>query len=110
MSSKEYREFADECLHWAKTARSDREKRIFLQMAETWMLSSRSRGSSRTAESHGKQTTEFWKFRRGAIPRVEPRGEKRCSGMGVIYVPAIWRTSAARGVNGRRDHRSTSAQ
>jgi len=35
VSSKEYREFADECLHWAKTARSDREKRIFLQMAET---------------------------------------------------------------------------
>ena len=35
MSSKEYREFADECMHWAKTARSDREKRIFLQMAET---------------------------------------------------------------------------
>ena len=44
------------------------------------------------------------------IPRLEPGGEKRCSGMGVIYVPAIWRTSAARGVNGRRDHRSTSAQ
>ena len=37
MSSKEYREFADECMHWAKTARSDREKRIFLQMAETWL-------------------------------------------------------------------------
>jgi hypothetical protein len=36
-SSKEYREFADECMHWAKTARSDREKRIFLQMAETWL-------------------------------------------------------------------------
>ena len=37
MSSKEYREFADECLHWAKTARSDREHRIFLQMAESWL-------------------------------------------------------------------------
>jgi hypothetical protein len=37
MSSKEYREFADECLHRAKTARSDREKRVFLQMAETWL-------------------------------------------------------------------------
>jgi hypothetical protein len=37
MSSKEYREFADECMHWAKTARSDRQKRIFLQMAETWL-------------------------------------------------------------------------
>jgi hypothetical protein len=37
MPSKEYREFADECMHWAKTAHSDREKRIFLQMAETWL-------------------------------------------------------------------------
>jgi hypothetical protein len=37
VSSKEYREFADECLGWAKTARSDRERRIFLQMAETWL-------------------------------------------------------------------------
>jgi hypothetical protein len=36
--SKEYREYADECLGWAKTARSDRERRIFLQMAETWLL------------------------------------------------------------------------
>jgi hypothetical protein len=37
MSLKEYRGFADECMHWAKTARSDREKRIFLQMAESWL-------------------------------------------------------------------------
>ncbi len=37
MSSKQYREFADECMHWAKTARSDKEKRIFLQMVETWL-------------------------------------------------------------------------
>jgi hypothetical protein len=36
-SSKQYREFADECLGWARTARSDRERRIFLQMAETWL-------------------------------------------------------------------------
>jgi hypothetical protein len=37
VSAKQYREFADECLGWAKTARSDRERRIFLQMAETWL-------------------------------------------------------------------------
>jgi hypothetical protein len=36
-SSKECREFADECMGWAKTARSEREQRIFLQMAETWL-------------------------------------------------------------------------
>jgi hypothetical protein len=33
---KEYREYADECLGWAKTSKSDREREIFLQMARTW--------------------------------------------------------------------------
>jgi hypothetical protein len=36
-TSKEYREYADECFGWAKTAKSDRERQIFLQMAETWL-------------------------------------------------------------------------
>jgi hypothetical protein len=35
--AKEYRELADECLGRAKTARTDKERRIFLQMAETWL-------------------------------------------------------------------------
>ena len=34
---KEYREYAAECLEWAKTAKSDREREIFLQMANTWL-------------------------------------------------------------------------
>jgi hypothetical protein len=37
LSSKDYREFADECLGWAKSARSDRERRVFLEMAESWL-------------------------------------------------------------------------
>src|SRR6185369_13166248 len=36
-TSKEYREYADECFGWAKTAKSDREREIFLQMAKTWL-------------------------------------------------------------------------
>lgn len=36
-SAKEFREYADECMGWAKTARSDQEREIFLQMARTWM-------------------------------------------------------------------------
>jgi hypothetical protein len=35
VSAKELRENAKECLDWARTARSDRERAIFLQMAET---------------------------------------------------------------------------
>jgi hypothetical protein len=36
-ASKEYREFAGESLDWARTAHSDRERQIFLQMARTWL-------------------------------------------------------------------------
>jgi hypothetical protein len=36
-SVREFQAFTDECLDWAKTAKSDRERGIFLQMAETWI-------------------------------------------------------------------------
>jgi len=36
-SAKEYREFARECMDWARTARSERERAIFEQMAQTWI-------------------------------------------------------------------------
>jgi hypothetical protein len=36
-SPEEFREFADECLTWAKTARSDQDREVFLQMARTWI-------------------------------------------------------------------------
>ena len=32
-SREEYKKFVDECMGWAKTARTDRERQIFLQMA-----------------------------------------------------------------------------
>ena len=37
MSAKEFREYADECREWAKTARTDEERDVFLQMAKAWM-------------------------------------------------------------------------
>jgi len=37
MSAKEYRAFADECMGWAKTARADKERQIFVEMAGTWL-------------------------------------------------------------------------
>jgi hypothetical protein len=36
-SAEQFREYAEECLGWAKTARSDQERETFLQMARTWM-------------------------------------------------------------------------
>jgi hypothetical protein len=36
-SVQELRAYADEHLDWARTARTDRERRIFLQMAWAWL-------------------------------------------------------------------------
>jgi len=36
-SAEEYQAYADECLGWAKTAQTEREREIFLQMAKTWI-------------------------------------------------------------------------
>jgi hypothetical protein len=37
MSAKEFRELADRCLAWAKTAKSDKGQREFLRMAQAWL-------------------------------------------------------------------------
>jgi hypothetical protein len=36
-AAQEYRENAKECIGWARTARTDKERAIFLQMARTWI-------------------------------------------------------------------------
>jgi len=36
-SAKEFREYADECMDWARTARSEKERAIFIEMAQTWL-------------------------------------------------------------------------
>jgi len=36
-SLDQFREFADEAADWARTAQSDKERAIFLQMARTWL-------------------------------------------------------------------------
>ncbi|MGA9891689.1 MAG: hypothetical protein WBQ55_04825 [Xanthobacteraceae bacterium] len=36
-SAKEYREYVDKCLGWAKSAKTDYERDIYLQMAKGWL-------------------------------------------------------------------------
>ena len=36
-NADQYRRNADECMEWAKTAKSDFERNTFLQMAQTWL-------------------------------------------------------------------------
>lgn len=35
--TEQYRAYADECFGWARTAKNDREREIFIQMAQTWL-------------------------------------------------------------------------
>jgi hypothetical protein len=37
MSAREFREYADACIAWAKTAKSYKECRDFLRMAQAWL-------------------------------------------------------------------------
>jgi hypothetical protein len=37
MSANKYREFADECMALAKTARNEEERATFIEMANTWL-------------------------------------------------------------------------
>jgi hypothetical protein len=34
---EDYYAYADECFDWARTARTEKERDIFLQMARTWL-------------------------------------------------------------------------
>jgi hypothetical protein len=36
-SAKQFQEYAEECISWAKSAETDQERETFLQMARTWM-------------------------------------------------------------------------
>ena len=37
MLAHEFRQYADECLAWAKTTPSDKDRRDYLRMAEVWL-------------------------------------------------------------------------
>jgi hypothetical protein len=54
MSETQCREFADECFGWARTAKSDREREIFLVMAETWLRAAKLAAERRYAASSSR--------------------------------------------------------
>jgi hypothetical protein len=54
--AREFRENADDCFVWAKTANSDRERAIFLDMARNWLeAASRVEGSKITYKLRAKR-------------------------------------------------------
>ena len=46
-SANHYRDYAEDCSNWAKTARSNSERETFLQMSRTW-LEAAARAESQT--------------------------------------------------------------
>jgi hypothetical protein len=50
-SAQDFRDYADECLVWARTAKSDRERKIFRQMALTWWNIARLTEEGRSLEN-----------------------------------------------------------
>jgi hypothetical protein len=53
-SVEELRANSDECLDWARTARTERERQIFLQMARAWLeAAARREGASQLAQAPG---------------------------------------------------------
>ena len=47
-SVEEYRQYADECLGWAKQAKTDSERDLFIEMAEDWLRAATLLGASGT--------------------------------------------------------------
>jgi hypothetical protein len=51
-SAKRYRDYAEDCLNWAKAAKSDQERETFLQMAQPggWTLPRRAESQPQAAQ------------------------------------------------------------
>ena len=59
--SYDYSEFAEECLVWARTAKSPKERAIFLQMAQTWLEAATAQVSSRCGSRSATKVTPPWR-------------------------------------------------
>ena len=54
-SAREYFENAEECFEWARTAKTERERAIFLQMAEAWFDVARRREVNEATDERGSE-------------------------------------------------------
>jgi hypothetical protein len=68
-SAKDYRKFADECFGWAGTANTDKQRRIFLQMAEAWL------GAAAQAEAFSRKPNGRPRELDGPVSTIEDGGD-----------------------------------
>ena len=62
-SAEDYSAYAHECFDWARTARTEKERDIFLQMAGTWLeaaarASAKARSTDQAPDNNNLQTAE----------------------------------------------------
>jgi hypothetical protein len=55
VASNEFRDFAYQCLDWARTTTSDNERDIFLQMARSWLEVAERSDAGPTAVDRARQ-------------------------------------------------------
>jgi hypothetical protein len=75
-SAEEYRLNAEECLGWAKKARSGREREIFLQMAETWLQAATSAAIKEGTNLGQKNAPSRSRARLRLAPAFEQSGRR----------------------------------
>jgi hypothetical protein len=54
-SAREFFENPEECFEWARTAKTERERAIFLQMAEAWLDAARRREVNEATDERGSE-------------------------------------------------------
>jgi hypothetical protein len=54
-SAREFFENAEECFEWARTAKTERERAIFLQMVEAWLDVARRREVNEATDERGSE-------------------------------------------------------
>jgi hypothetical protein len=54
-SAREFFENAEECFEWARNAKTERERAIFLQMAEAWLDVARRREVNEATDERGSE-------------------------------------------------------
>jgi hypothetical protein len=60
LSAQDFYDYADEHFGWAETARTERERAIFLQMAAAWLeVAQRWEGSAKSADAKRRDGARF---------------------------------------------------
>jgi hypothetical protein len=81
-SEKEFLEYANECFEWAKTARTDQERGIFLQMANSWTAAALLAKQPPPQSTKDKDQNATGRLRKRDVTPIELSAAPNKSGLG----------------------------